>query len=306
MLLLICSCKWSIIFREAGKIDWIRLSFEVLDSSDTSSTISSTLQTSSSTGTTSGTASSSSSSSSSSPRSSSSSSSRTKGLSPTVKRNLAISMGVVAASFAVLLIFFLWRFCIRRKGRNGGKGIDVGNMNQVKPHYQKVSKIPGNGTRASFNDNSDGATNLGIQKCASIIILLPTCSNSFFNSNNLYEPPITFGYDRGSTSSSGVPSTLFTNQSRATTPRTQQGQHDPQKRISALLMATDRPPTYWRNSTLDESAPVSPSSTSSNTNEKSGRSPRISPNTPFKTVAEGEVEFSSTTTPEGREENVSA
>jgi len=157
-------------------------------------------------------------------------------------------------------------------------------MNEIKPHYQKVSKIPGNGSHVTLNDNSDGATSrfgLGIQN------------------SNLYEPPTNLIFDRGSTSSSGVPSTLFTNQSRSSTPRTQ---HDPQKRISALLMATDRPPTYWRNSNLDESAPVSPSS-SNITYEKGGRSPR----TPlFTTVSERDVELTSTATPEGREEYVSA
>ena len=274
----------------------ISFSFEVLDDPpNTSSTISSTLQTSSSIGTASGTASS----------SSSSSSSGTQGHSLTVEHDLAISMGVVGTLLAVLLIFLLWWFCIRRKGGNGG------NMNQITPQYHPVPTTPGNGTFPlidnSISMTSDGSNNSryepSLQKYGSIIILLPPCSN-FFISNNLYGPPITLSYDHGSTSYSGLPFPLYTNQSGSSLPRTPQVHHGPQRRISTLSMMSDRPPMYYRDPVLDESAPISSSSSSGNTNEKSGRS-RIPANTVFTTAAEPEVELMSTAIPGRHEKNVS-
>ena len=180
MLLLICSCKLSIIFCKMKKIDWV-LSFEVLDPSITSSIISSTSQISTSTSTT----------------------STTQGLSSPVERDLAISLGVVGTSFAILFIFLLWRICNRRKSRNGG------NMNPITPQFRPVPIIPGNGTQDPLNNNlismSDGATSpygLGIQKYGSIIIIIPPCSHFFFfYSNNLNGP-----YDRGLSSYSDPPS----------------------------------------------------------------------------------------------------
>ena len=155
---------------------------------------------------------------------------------------------------------------------------------------------------------SDGATSryygLGIQKCGSITILLPSCSNFFFNSKNLYGPPVALTYDRGSTSYNG-PSTLDTNQleSSLAVPRAQEIHHNP---LSSLSMATgDRPSMYYRNQTLDESPPV-PSSSNGNTNERRGRS-RITQNTLSKAqaVAKPEVELTSIATPERSEENAS-
>ena len=90
-------------------------------------------------------------------------------------------------------------------------------MNQITPQYHAVPTTPVNGTRIHVNNNSisatsDDAENLygfGIQKYGStIIILLPPYSNSFFNSKSIYGPPITLTYDNGSSSYSGVPSTL--------------------------------------------------------------------------------------------------
>ena len=90
-------------------------------------------------------------------------------------------MGVVGASLVALLIFLLWRFCIRRKGKTGG------NMDQITPQYHPVPTIPENVTYVPVNDNSismsDGATSHygpGIQKCGSIIIFLSLFSNSCF------------------------------------------------------------------------------------------------------------------------------
>ena len=289
-------CCWYVhvscpsFFGKQKKIDWIWLSFEVLDSSisTTSSTISSTSQTSSSAGTTSGTPSSSS-----------------QGPSSTLERNLAISMGVVGTSLAVLLIFLLWRFCIRPKGKSGG------SMDPITAQYHSVPTIPGNGTHVPLNDNSvsmrsDSATShygLGMQKYGSIIILTPPYSNSLFKSESLHGPPITLSYDRGTSSYSGLPSTLYSDQSATSLPRTQPIHHDPQRRISTLSIMSDRPPMYRPNSILDESAPVS--SSNGNTNEKSWKSPRIPANTLFTAVAEPEVEIASTAIPGRHEENVS-
>ena len=183
-------------------------------------------------------------------------------------------MGVVGTLFAVLLVFLLWRFCIRRKGKNGG------NMNPIAPQYHPVPTIPQaeNGTNVPFNDNLapmrfNGATShygLGIQKYAPIIIILFNYSNSFFNSNTIHQPPNTLSYDRSSISSySGLPPpTLYTNQSTSSLPRTQQIHHNPQERLSSPSMMSDRPPMYSRNPTLDESAATSSSSSNSNSNEK--------------------------------------
>jgi hypothetical protein len=276
----------------------ICFSFEVLDPSNASSTISSTSQTSSSTGTASQILTASS--------SSSSSSSGTQGPS-TVERDLAISMGVVGTLLAVLFIFLLWRFCIRRKGKNGG------NMNQITPQYHPVPTISGDAAHVHHNVNSistmtsdDAQSRYGrdIQKFGSIIILLLSCSNSFFNRNNLYGSPITLSYDRGSSSYSGMPSTLNTNQSGSSSPHSQQIYHDPhdlQRRTTTLSTMTDRPPMYSPSPNFDESAPVSSSSSNSITNEKNERFSRISANTPG---ADPEIEL--TTIPGRCDENASA
>jgi hypothetical protein len=135
---------------------------------------------------------------------------------------------------------------------------------------------------------------------------LPLFKFLFKNSNNnLYGPPITLNYDRGSSSYSGPPSTLYTNQSASSLRHPQQVHHDPQGRISSLLMATDRPPKYCRNPNLDESAPISSSSNGYNTNEKSGRSSQIPPNSLYTPVADPNVGLTSTAIPGRREENVS-
>ena len=56
-------------------------------------------------------------------------------------RGLAISIGVVSALLALLLIFLLWWFCIRRKDKNDG------NINSITPHYHSIptSGIGGDG-----------------------------------------------------------------------------------------------------------------------------------------------------------------
>ena len=286
----------------------------VLDPPNTSSSISSTSQTtssssSSSTGTTSGTASSSSSSSSGTQGPSSGSqrvSSGSQGISLTVERALAISMGIVGTLLAFLLFFLFWRCCIRRKGRNGE------NMDQITPQYHSVPIIPENGTDFPLNNNSmsipDGAAShygFGIQKYGSTILLLSPYSNSFFNSNDLYGPPVILGYDRGS-SYSGLPSTSHMNQSASSLPLSlaQQIHHDPHyplRPVSTLSMMNDNPPMYTAN---PESAPVS-SSSNSNTNEKSRRSRTPVNALSFTAGAEPEVELTSTPIPGRREENVS-
>ena len=149
------------------------------------------------------------------------------------------------------------------------------------PQYHPVSTVPGDGTHVPLNDNSilmtssdaKGHNGLGAQKYDSIIIRLPPCLNFFFNSNSLYGPPIILSYDRGSSSYSGVPSTLYTNQSVSSLPRAQQIHQDPQGRVSTHSTMTDMPPMYCRNPTSDDSAPVSSSSSIGNTNEKSGSFP---------------------------------
>ena len=91
-------------------------------------------------------------------------------------------MGVVGTLLAVLFSFLLWRFCIRRKGKNDG------SMNPITPRYHPVPTILENGiengTNVPINDNSismsasDSATSryeLGNQKCGLIIILLASC-----------------------------------------------------------------------------------------------------------------------------------
>jgi hypothetical protein len=129
-------------------------------------------------------------------------------------------------------------------------------------------------------------------------------SNSFFNSNNLYGPPVTLSYDGGSSSYSGLPSTLYTNQSGSSSLRNSQVHHEPQsgpqRRISTLSMMTDRPPMYYPNPILDEPTPVSSSSSNGNTNEKSGRAPR---NPAYAGVAQPGVELTSTAIP-GRQDDV--
>jgi len=165
-------------------------------------------------------------------------------------------------------------------------------MDQITPEYYPVPTTPGNGTHDPFNDNSilmsdGGATSrygLGIQN------------------KNLYGPPVTLAYDRGS-SSYGSPSTLVTNQLAPLVPRAQEIHHNPQEHPSSLSMATDRPPMYYRNPILDESAPV-PSSSNANTNEKRGRSSRITQNTLFKGEAKPDVELTSVAGPRRGEENI--
>ena len=230
-------------------------------------------------------------------------------------------MAVVGTSLAVLLIFLLWRFCIRRKGKNGGR------MTPITPQYQSVPTIGGHDP---FNDNlnsvsmrSDVATSrygLGIQKYGLTIILFFSCSNSFFNSNNLYRPPITLSNDRGISPpmTSSPPSTLYTDQSASLLPYAPQVHHNlnPQRRMSTLSMMSDRPPMYCPNPTLDGSAPISlasssigitnegSSSSSGNTNEKNGRIPM---NTLYYTgAAEPEVEPTSTMIPRRQEENINS
>ena len=225
-------------------------------------------------------------------------------------------MGVVGTVLAVLFLFLLWRFCIRRKGRNV-KGRNSGNINQITPQYHPVPTIPGDRAHVSLIDNSmstrsDEAISRygrGIQKYGSIILLLSTCSHSFFDSNNLYgsgPPPVTLAYDRGSSSYSGVPSTIYTNQSGSSLlPRSQQVHHDPQdlqRRISTLSTMTDRPPVYSPSPILDESVPGSSLSSNGNTDEKMGRS-RVLAYTPGTDLG---VELTSTAIPGRREENDSA
>ena len=211
-------------------------------------------------------------------------------------------MGVVGTFLAVLLVFLLWRFCIRRKAKNGG------NIDPITPQYHPVSTIPENGTRPltynSVSMTSDGTTShygLGMQKYGSIIIPLPSGSNSFFISNNLQvQPPIAVSYDRSTSSYSGLPPTLYTNQSTSSLSRTQQIHHNPQERISTPSMMTDRPPMYSFNPLLDESAAASSSSSSNgNTNEKRSPVNILS----YTAVAEPEDRVTSTVVPGRHEEN---
>ena len=135
----------------------------------------------------------------------------------------------------------------------------------------------------------------------SIIVLLPSCSNSFFNSKNIYGPPVTLSYDRGSMSYTGQPSTHSTNQSGSSSSlRTQQQvHHNPQRTLSKM---SDRPPIYQPNPFSDESDPIL--SSSPNGNNAYGRSPRFPPNT---AGADSEIGLASTVIPgRGGEGNVSA
>jgi hypothetical protein len=213
-------------------------------------------------------------------------------------------MGVVGTLLAILFIVLLWRFCIRRKGRNAG------NTNQITPEYHPVPDLPGNGNDISLNDNSipvtsDGYYGLGIQKYGSILILFLPFSNFFFSSKSLYGPPVTLSYydpyDQGASSYSGQPFTPYMDQSGPSSPHAQQVHHGPQRRISALSTMTDMPPMYRPNPISEESAPILSSSSNGYTNEKSGWSPQIPPNT---AGAEPEVGLTSTAIPGRREENV--
>ena len=138
----------------------------------------------------------------------------------------------------------------------------------------------------------------------SIIVLLPFCSNSFFNSKNIYGPPVTLSYDRGSMSYTGQPSTHSTNQSGSSSSlRTQQQvHHNPQRTLSKM---SDRPPIYQPNPFSDESDPIlSSSPNGNNSQEMNGRSPRFPPNT---AGADSEIGLASTVIPgRGGEGNVSA
>ena len=164
------------------KTDWIWLSFEVLDSptlqTNTKITGTTSQTNTGTTGTTSQTSTTCSTETTAGGTASSSSGTLAQGLSSNVVRNLAISMGVVGASLAVLFVFLLWRFCIRRnlKDRNGG------NMNLITPQsrYHSIPTILGYGTHVPLDDNSmlmmsDGATShydLDIQKYGSIIVVI--------------------------------------------------------------------------------------------------------------------------------------
>ena len=193
-------------------------------------------------------------------------------------------------------------------------------MNPITPQYHSVPIIPENGTLVPLDDNSmsmryDDATSrygLGLEKYGSTTILLPLPAQiPFFNSNNLYRPPIILSYDRdrGSSSYNGPPSTLYTDQSASSLPFAQETHHNPQRRISTLSTLSDRPPMYYPNPILDESVPVSSSSSSNgNTNDKSWKkSHRIPSNSLFTTtIPEPEAEPTSTAISGGDEENVSA
>jgi len=107
-------------------------------------------------------------------------------------------------------------------------------MNQVTPHYHPDTTIPG--TNVPLDDNSISAVPsdvLGIPKYGTLIILL-SLLKYFITSKSLYGPPITLSYDCGSSSYSGQPSTLYTNQSGSSSPNTQ-----PQRQISTLSMMTN-------------------------------------------------------------------
>ena len=56
-------------------------------------------------------------------------------------------MGIVGAAFIVLLVFLLWRFCIRRKDKNG-------RTTRFAPQYHSIPTIPDNGPLGSLDDNS--------------------------------------------------------------------------------------------------------------------------------------------------------
>jgi len=197
-------------------------------------------------------------------------------------------MGVVGTLLAFLLVFLLWWFCIRRKGRN-----DSGNKDSITPQYDPVPTFSGNASYAAhvpLNDNSksmrsDSTTyGLGMQN------------------DDIKQPPTILSYDRGTLSYSGLPPTLYTNQSASSLPHTQKTHLNHQGSISSSSMMTDIPPMYRRSPVLDESTPVS--SSNDNTNEKSGRSLRIPVNTLFP-VPETEDELPSTAIPARHEENVS-
>ena len=186
-------------------------------------------------------------------------------------------------------------------------------MNPITPQYHSVPTIPENGTLVPLDDNSmsmmsDNATSrhgLGLQKYGPTIILLPPppAQIPFFNRNDLYRPSVILSYDRdrGSSSYSGAPSTLYTDQSASPLPFAQETHHNPQRRISTLSMVSDRPPMYYPNPIFDGSVPVSSSSSNGNSNEKSRKSPRIPTNTLFTAGAEPEGELTSTAIP-GRDE----
>jgi hypothetical protein len=122
--------------------------------------------------------------------------------------------------------------------------------------------------------------------------------------NNLYGPPVTLSYDGSSSSYSGLPSTLYTNQSGSSSPHTsqvlQEPQFGPQRRISTLSTMTDRPPMYCRSPILDESTLASSSSSNGNINDKGGRASR---NPAYAGVAQPGVDLTSAAIP-GRQGDV--
>lgn len=179
------------------------------------------------------------------------------------------------------------------------------------PQYQSVPTIPGSDGRDPFNDNlnsmsmrSDGAT-----------------SHYGLQNSNLYQPPITLSYDRGTPPplTSGPPSTLYTDQSASSLPQAPQVHHNlnVQRRISTLSMMSDRPPMYSPDPTSYGSVPISlasssigitneeSSSSSGTSNEKNWKSHRIPASHLYTGLAEPEVEPTSTTVPRRHEENVS-
>jgi hypothetical protein len=144
-------------------------------------------------------------------------------------------------------------------------GLGIQNNNQITPQYHPVPTTLGNDTHVPLNDNPISVTSVNAKGYYELGI----------QNNNLYGPPVTLSYDGGSSSYGGLPSTLYTNQSGSSSPRTsqvlQEPQFGPQRRISTLSTMTDRPPMYCRSPNLDESTLASSSSSNGNTNDKSGR-----------------------------------
>ena len=106
-------------------------------------------------------------------------------------------MGVVGAALAILFIFLLWRFCIRRKATNGG------NVDQIPPQsrYHPLSTIPGSGIDVPHTDNSISMTSddyygFGVDKYGLVIVLLlplaqiPSLIVRIFMARDLLSPSV--------------------------------------------------------------------------------------------------------------------
>ena len=101
-----------------------------------------------------------------------------QGLSSTVERDLAISIGIAGTLFAILLVFLLWWFCIRRKGANGANMNSITHPSQYHPvpTISGIGSVPLYDNSVSTSSDSPSTTSnygLGIQRYGSIINFLP-------------------------------------------------------------------------------------------------------------------------------------